>query len=302
MSNKIAQGSPKPTLSERVKEAAENVADKALTASMAVDLKNQVKDVYVAAKGLVERPSSTGKALLPEKLGAVGGALASGVLVPGMVGTAVSDVRQAARTGTRADIAQALASTSDAAGTALLTAQGVAQAVVDVSTFVSARRAAMAAVRAAAPQVGREVADAAARSAARAAVRGASGAALQRVVARSVARTLPGTASRVASRAIVRSSTRLASRAALRATAQVGAGPVSRAAGRFIPGVNVALAAVDVATASATVANPSASAGKKAVAVLTALGSVGAATNIPIVSQVGAAVSAAGAVATAFVK
>lgn len=76
-----------------------------------------------------------------------------------------------------------------------------------------------------------------------------------------------------------------------------GAGTLAKLAGRFAPGVNIALAGLDVATAAATWADPKASIASKVTSGITALGSIAAATNIPIVSQVGAAVSVASTVA-----
>ena len=83
-----------------------------------------------------------------------------------------------------------------------------------------------------------------------------------------------------------------------------GAGTLAKAAGRFAPGANVAFAALDTALAVSTLMDPKASIAAKVTSGVTALGSVVAATNIPIVSQVGAAVSlgstAAGVVADKF--
>ncbi len=76
-----------------------------------------------------------------------------------------------------------------------------------------------------------------------------------------------------------------------------GAGTLAKLAGRFAPGVNIALAGLDVATAAATWADPKSSIAAKVTSGITALGSIAAATNIPIVSQVGAAVSVASTVA-----
>lgn len=72
-----------------------------------------------------------------------------------------------------------------------------------------------------------------------------------------------------------------------------GAGTAAKLAGRFAPGVNVAIAALDVGIAVKTITDPKASIAAKVTSGITALGSVAAATNIPIVSQVGAAVSVA---------
>jgi hypothetical protein len=80
-----------------------------------------------------------------------------------------------------------------------------------------------------------------------------------------------------------------------------GAGTLAKLAGRFAPGVNIALAGLDVATAVATWANPKASIAAKVTSGISALGSIAAATNIPIVSQVGAAVSVAATVTGAVI-
>ncbi|WP_148282379.1 hypothetical protein [Corallococcus coralloides] len=66
----------------------------------------------------------------------------------------------------------------------------------------------------------------------------------------------------------------------------------AKAAGRFVPGLNWAIAAADSAAAVATWKNPDANGVKKAAAAITALGSLAAATNIPVVSQLGAGASA----------
>ena len=72
-----------------------------------------------------------------------------------------------------------------------------------------------------------------------------------------------------------------------------GAGTAAKLAGRFAPGLNVGIAALDVGIAVKTITDPKASIAAKVTSGITALGSVAAATNIPIVSQVGAAVSIA---------
>lgn len=71
-----------------------------------------------------------------------------------------------------------------------------------------------------------------------------------------------------------------------------GARVAAKAGGRFVPGMNVVIAAADTATAVQTWRDPKASMGKKVTATITAVGSIAAATNIPVVSQVGAGVSA----------
>ncbi len=81
-----------------------------------------------------------------------------------------------------------------------------------------------------------------------------------------------------------------------------GAGTAARLAGRFAPGLNIAMAGVDTAIAARTLSDPKASVAAKVTSSITAAGSVVAATNIPIVSQVGAAVSAGSSIAGAVVE
>jgi hypothetical protein len=80
------------------------------------------------------------------------------------------------------------------------------------------------------------------------------------------------------------------------------AGPLARMAGRFAPGANVAMAALDTANAVATFRDPKASTAAKITSGITALGSIAAATNIPVVSQVGAAVSTVSTIAGAVIE
>ncbi|HLL53836.1 MAG TPA: hypothetical protein VK447_09835 [Myxococcaceae bacterium] len=79
--------------------------------------------------------------------------------------------------------------------------------------------------------------------------------------------------------------------AGAKALAKTGASTLGKAVGRFAPGVNVALAGLDVANAVGAWTDPKASVAKKVTSTVTALGSVVGATNIPIVSQIGSAVS-----------
>jgi hypothetical protein len=81
-----------------------------------------------------------------------------------------------------------------------------------------------------------------------------------------------------------------------------GAGTAARMTGRFAPGLNIGIAAIDTAMAAKTISDPKASVASKVTSGITAAGSIVAATNIPIVSQVGAAVSTASSVAGAVVN
>ena len=107
-----------------------------------------------------------------------------------------------------------------------------------------------------------------------------------------VAKAVAGSASRAASKAALREGGKAAAEAAVRAGAKAATGALAKGAARFAPGLNVAIAALDTANAAATLADPKASTGSKITSVITAVGSIAAATNIPIVSQIGAGVSA----------
>jgi len=101
-----------------------------------------------------------------------------------------------------------------------------------------------------------------------------------------------GVPGRVAAKAVLQEGGEVAAKAAVKAVAKTGLKTAAKAAGRFVPGANVAIAALDTATAAATLADPNASTGAKVTSCITAVGSIVAATNIPVVSQIGAAVSA----------
>lgn len=66
---------------------------------------------------------------------------------------------------------------------------------------------------------------------------------------------------------------------------------LGRPAGRFVPGVNIAIAAADTVTCATTWRDPNASAGKKIASTVTMVGSWAAASNVPVVSTVGAGIS-----------
>jgi hypothetical protein len=101
-----------------------------------------------------------------------------------------------------------------------------------------------------------------------------------------------GAGNRALAKTVLAEGGEAAAKAATKAVAKTGLKTAAKAAGRFVPGANVAIAALDTATAAATLADPKANLGQKTTACITAAGSILAATNIPVVSQVGAAVSA----------
>lgn len=204
--------------------------------------------------------------------------------LPGTISSAVQNVRQAARTGSREDVTAAIRSTADAVNDTAQVTQHTAELVRDGNRFARSYSAARRAYTAAAPGAPA----AARRTALRVAVDGMNGRTRQAMQQRAVA-----TARRAAPQA-VRANTVAAVRAARAgraAQATVAATRLARTAGRFVPGANVAIAVADTANAVATLRDPNASFGRRAASVVTAIGSIAAATNIPVVSQVGAAVS-----------
>lgn len=88
-------------------------------------------------------------------------------------------------------------------------------------------------------------------------------------------------------------------KAAEHAVAKTATKVAAKAAARFVPGANVAMAVADAHHAYKVMKDPKASGWQKGSAALTALGSAAAATNIPVVSQVGAAVATVASIAEA---
>lgn len=188
--------------------------------------------------------------------GPVAGAGMSALRLPGQLSTAARDIRQAFRTG---DTRAAERSSRDALNTASTLGQtiGAGRGVTLGSQSQTVRRSAETARRFISSSAG------------------------------PISSTVRNLASRVTSSSTARVATRIASNTALRTTGRVAA----RAAGRFVPGANVAIAALDARDAVRALRDPNAGVGRRTTAVITALGSAAAATNIPIVSQVGAAIS-----------
>jgi hypothetical protein len=238
---------------------------------------------------------------IAKKVGGAFSTVTNAVKLPGQIATAVSDVRNAIRSGTAEARDKAIGTVSTAAKTAINTVKGGLEIARDVNKFGSAYRAASDAFRTVAPNATGKAVRAAAMTAAKEVFQGATGVGnVRRAVTSAVstaakngdtiARSL-GAASRAAGRTLIREGGEAAGRAAITAGARAAAGPLARAAGRFAPGANIAIAALDVASAYSTVRDPNASTTKKVTSVITAVGSIAAATNIPVVSQVGAAVS-----------
>ncbi|EPX60570.1 hypothetical protein D187_001724 [Cystobacter fuscus DSM 2262] len=73
---------------------------------------------------------------------------------------------------------------------------------------------------------------------------------------------------------------------------QGGSGALAKAAGRFAPGLNILMAGMDAANAAKTFMSPNATLGQKLNSGITAMGSIAAATNIPVLAQAGATAAA----------
>lgn len=205
--------------------------------------------------------------------------------LPGSVAAA----RQEARDG---NTAGAIANGTNAAATAL----NVASTGLETAADQVSKRAAREAFRQAAPNASKAVVNAAAKEATQQAVKGATTQAAKHAVLDAATRAATngstvkaatGTASRAAARNVLRQG----SKGAAKASAKAAAKGVGKAAGRFVPGMNIAIAGLDTAQAAATLADPKASTGKKVTSVITAAGSIVGATNIPVVSQIGSGVS-----------
>jgi len=205
----------------------------------------------------------------------------SAISVPGAVSTAAGDINQAVRTGSAADINQAVQSTASAGTSVVNTVAGGLEAARTGSIYGSAYNAARQA-----GGTGR-VARAAANTATAAALQGTS-----RQVARNAARSAATAAATTGNRAAQRALGRAVGNAAGTAARRAAGSTLARTAGRFAPGLNVAIAGLDAAQAVAIQADPNSSTAKRAAGWVTAGASAVAASNIPIASQIGAGVSA----------
>lgn len=226
--------------------------------------------------------------------------------------TAIKDIRDAVRTGSREDITKAVRSGLTAARDGLnvvgglqgsRVAGGIFHAIVNKNKL-KAGEAAFKAFKNAIPNVSDDIAKAAAKAARKNVFEGIaknSGNILE--AANKLAyKTVGKTVVRTVAKDALREGSKAAAKAAAQAGAKAAAGTAAKAAGRFAPGVNIAIAAIDTAQAVATIADPKASVGKKITAGITAVGSIAAATNIPIVSQAGAVVSTVSSFVGAFFK
>ena len=220
--------------------------------------------------------------------------------LPGQVNTAIQDARQGFRSGaTQQERDKAIGSVATASKTTLSTLKSGLELGRDAAKVGGTYRAASKAFSSVAPNATRAARFAAASTATKEALGGATQVNKVAEASRGAVSKLVGNA-RTAVPDLMGGGTTKAANRALTSAAKEAAGAAvaktvgktaAKAAGRFVPGVNVAIAAADAASAYSTLRDPSASTTKKVSSVVTALGSAAAATNIPVVSQVGAAVS-----------
>lgn len=243
-----------------------------------------------------------------KKVSGAAGTVTNAVKLPGQIATASKDVRDAVRSGSAQSRDKAIGSVATAGKTALSTVKGGLELTRDVQKYGGAYRAASKSFRAVAPNASPQVVRAVSRSAAKSAFQGVTSGAMKSGIqtsmrnvtnASTIARTM-GAPVRSAGKVLMREAGEAAGKSALKAGLKAGGGTVAKMAGRFAPGVNIAIAAMDTANAYSTVRDPNASTGKKVTSVITAIGSVASATNIPVVSQVGAVVSTVSSIAGIF--
>lgn len=241
-------------------------------------------------------------------LGPAAGVIGEAVALPAGFKSAKESIGKAIETGSREDIIKAGGDTAAVGSGATSLVKGLVE-IPEAIVKNGARAAATDAFKQVAPNASKKVVKAAADTAAKAALEDTAAKAAKRAVTAEATKAAgkagsiaagTGTAGRAAAKAVLKEGGEVAAKAAAEAVGKSALKTAAKAGGRFIPGLNVGIAALDSAAAAATLADPKASAGKKGASLVTAAGSIVAATNIPVVSQVGAAVSAAASFVGAF--
>ncbi len=260
-------------------------------------LQNGAQWTEALAEAQSKGTSAAGRA--SKLLGPAAGLVGDTLSMPGKVQDAAGSISKAWETGAKDDVAKAVADTTSVASTGTNMAKQALQ-VPEAIVKGKAEKAAAEAFRKAAPNASQEVIEAASKKAAESAINDSTSKAARRgtaQAARQAAQSGGSTlargagASKEVAKGLLREGGEAAAKAASKAVAKGAMKTAAKAAGRFVPGANVAIAALDTANAVATFNDDKASAGKKFFAGATAAGSILAATNIPVVSQVGAAVS-----------
>ncbi len=233
--------------------------------------------------------------------GQAGGVIGAGLQLPQAIRQAITDPSSENLT--------ALATT----GTSFLSgAADSTQRAANALTRSRARSLVDANIRAAAPGISDELRQAAADRAARGATTGGANAGQLQVdvmrelrdVQRGTPTTLAqgtGTASRTEALDLLRRSSGDAASSALDFVSNSRLGRLGRAAGRVVPGLNVAATGLDLAAAYRSWTNPNASWGRTIVDTVTAAGSVASLVPFPPVALAGTAISLLGSAVGMFV-
>ncbi|MBI5549392.1 MAG: hypothetical protein HY901_36360 [Deltaproteobacteria bacterium] len=261
------------------------------------------KDLFEYARQGTISPGALGAV---KKGLAVAGLVTGAIDLPGRISTTAKDLRDAMRDGGTQAWNKVGGDVAGVGRSALYVAYGSLEVARDTQKLTAAYKAASSAFSAAAPEAMKSVVRSAATKAAVATIQGRSLADAAHYVTQaattaaketgSIAKAVTASANRAAARAALHTGGKAAAEAGLEAGARSATSSIARAAGRFAPGLNVAIAALDTASALSTLRDASASTGKKICSCMTAAGSTVSATNIPIASQLGAAVSIASGV------
>ena len=297
------------------------------------DAFQQIKNIKQGAEGLlgktnldfVRNPTfAQGTFKGVAKLGATMNASLRFAGIPGAAfagATAVKDIRQAIRSGSKDDIITATRSSLDAAKAGVTAATGgivggkVMGGVLGGTIMkgkLDAGKTAVDAFKKTLPNASDDVLKAVKNAATKGVFEAGTAKSVGRAISAAagdaaktgstLAKGLLGSGTRSAAKAALAAAGREAGEVAVKQGAKAAAGTAAKALGRFAPGVNVAIAAIDVANAGATLMDKNAGVGKKVTSVITAVGSIAAATNIPVVSQIGAAVSTVSSIVGSFFK
>ena len=237
-----------------------------------------------------------------QKLSALGpglGLIGGGAALTQQAPEAWKNLQTAVKTGQAEDINKAVGSSATAASSLGSMAVGAASVPVWLHN-VKSERAAKEAFLKAAPGASKKVTNAAVKEAAKHALKESTTKVAKHAVTdaamnaakKTTLKAGAGATTRSAARTALRTGGTTAAKAAGKAVAKGALKTAAKAGARFIPGANIAVAALDATAMVTTLNDPKASTGKKVTSVVTAAGSALAATNIPIVSQAGAVVSA----------
>lgn len=267
------------------------------TSTTSGGIKSLTDSAGVAAHHLTD-----GGGKVPRYLGKaspLAGLVGSATALPGQASKAWDSTKKAWDSKSGEDVRKAVGDTSTAAGTALSGAKSpleLGKAVHDSKTLKAAKSAITKAVPGAGPEVRKAalkaISDHGLKDAPVNEVKNAVSKAARKAAQESggLAKGVGATSSKAA-RALLYKGGAEAAEAATKAVGKGLLKSTAKAAGRFVPGVNIGIAAADTAAFAATASDPKASWSKIIASGITAGGSIVAATNVPGLSQAGAAVS-----------